>query len=96
MNELDNLLVEYFHDLGRNDGEYVVESPGDVWYNLSEVRGETGKARNTINRRMGGLVDAGLLERVTEGRYRITDLGWRLAEDELSGEERERLKGHFL
>ncbi len=47
MNELDNLLVEYVHDLGRNDGEYVVESSGDVWLNLSEVPEETRKARNT-------------------------------------------------
>jgi len=96
MSSLDNAIIEYFYNLGRPGGEYVVESPGDVWYNLHTIRDETEKARNTVNRRIGHLADHGLLEKVERGKYRLTDFGWRLAEDDLTPEEREELKDALL
>ncbi len=96
MSSLDNAIIEYFHALGRPGGEYVVESPGDVWYNLHEIRDETEKARNTVNRHVKHLASSGLLEQVEHGRYRLTDLGWRLAQGDLTDEEREQLKDELL
>ncbi|MEM1586195.1 MAG: helix-turn-helix domain-containing protein [Candidatus Bathyarchaeia archaeon] len=48
---------------------------------ISELSKLTGKAKKTVTNEMPKLIENGLVERVYEGEYRITELGIRRTED---------------
>ncbi len=96
MTSLDNAIMEYFESMGRHEGEFITEKPGDVWHNLHNVIGVTTKSRTTVNRRMQQLVDAGLLAQDETDRYHLTDFGWRYIQGDLDEDERADLKDELL
>ena len=56
----------------------------------SELSRFTGKAKKTVSNELPKLVDKGLVEKVAEGEYKITQLGIRKAE-EIAGVIREKM-----
>jgi len=92
MDELDNLILEYFEAIGTPGGDPVLKSPKTIWIDLVEIRGDVDKAHNTVARHMQKLAGAGLLDQYEDtGYYMITDLGQRCARGELSDGERTSL-----
>lgn len=53
----------------------------------------TGKARKTIINELPKLIDEGLIEKVSEGEYKITELGMRRTEDIIELARRSRQSG---
>lgn len=51
---------------------------------VSDLSKLTGKARKTISNDIPDLIESGLVEKVSEGEYRITQLGIRRTEDIIS------------
>ena len=94
MDQLDELILEFFEAMGSPGGEPVALPPTPVWLNLAEVREATDKRQNTVSRHMGDLASAGLLEKVDDDRgyYAITDLGGRYVNNELTAEERNEIQ----
>jgi len=88
MNEVDDSILEFFN----SQGDQVSLPPTAVWYNLAEIFEVTDKSRDTVARRMRGLNEAGLLEKVDEqrGYYRITDKGRAYLTGKIDAENLER------
>lgn len=77
MNEVDDLILEFFEELGEVGGAKVSMAPGNVHYHVAERLGQTEKSRSTFSRRMKNLANNGLLRVVDEDKslYEITDMG---------------------
>lgn len=90
MNELDDLILEFYKAMGTPGGKSVAMTPMDVYENLAVLRSQTSKSKNTISRHMQILRAAGFLKVTSEdrGSYTITDLGLRYLEDDLTEMER--------
>jgi DNA-binding IclR family transcriptional regulator len=88
MNETDDAILEFFAELA-SVGFRIWLAPTPVWLNLTQQLGALEKSRDTVSRRMGLLVEMGLLERVDEkrGYYRITDKGMSYVAGELAAED---------
>lgn len=94
MDELDNAILEFYHDLDRPAGAPVALGPTQVWHNLAVLRDVTDKRQNTVSRHMMSLYEDGLLVKTDESRglYGISELGVRYVEGDLSDDEREDLR----
>jgi predicted transcriptional regulator len=88
MNEVDDSILEFFN----SQGDRVSLPPTAVWYNLAEVFEVTNKSQDTVARRMRGLENSGLLQKVDEqrGYYRITEKGRDYLSGELDAKDLER------
>ncbi|MBS7606629.1 hypothetical protein KEJ14_02155 [Candidatus Bathyarchaeota archaeon] len=69
--------------LGAYIGNRIGKLPKDT-LSVSELSKLTGKARKTISNDIPDLIEDGLVEKVSEGEYRITQLGIRRTEDTIS------------
>lgn len=80
--------MEFFN----NQGDQVSLPPTAVWYNLAVVFEVTDQSQDTVGRRIRGLEDSGLLEKVDEkrGYYRITGKGRSYLSGDLDAEELKR------
>lgn len=90
MNELDELILEFFQAMGTPGGKTVAMTPMDAYENLAVRTSQTSKSKNTISRHMQILRAAGLLEMTSEdrGSYTITLLGLAYLEDDLTEQQR--------
>jgi predicted transcriptional regulator len=78
MNQTDDRILELL------DESELILTPAVIAVNLEYNR-------SWISRRISKLVDAGLVEAVNDGYYRITDHGQAYLDGELNSEEREDL-----
>jgi len=76
MNQTDDRILELLDESG------LILSPAVIAVNLEYNR-------SWISRRISKLVDAGLVETINEGYYRITDLGRDYLEGEIDVKELE-------
>lgn len=95
MTGLDESILEFYEELGGDPP--IALPPTAVWWNLVEDRGVSESVQSTFSRRMTKLTDAGLLDQVDEkrGYYKITDLGIRYLEEDLTDEEHQHLREQF-
>jgi len=78
MTQADDYILEMLEDTG------IVLSPQVIAYNIDY-------SRNYINDRMSYLREAGLVDRVDEGLYQITDRGKKYLSGELDADDLESL-----
>lgn len=83
---VDRVMLDFYE---RHD---IIISPALLLSNLEHDLGEDiAPSDSQIRRRLRVLVDAGLVEKVDTGKYRLTDLGRKAANRELDDDEREAL-----
>ena len=89
MTEIDDVILEYLHDIGAEHDFAIVQPPKTVWYNLVEELKVIDRSPATVRRRMNKLGEEGLLEEIdADGTYyRISELGVRYVRDEVERDE---------
>ena len=89
MTEIDDVILDYLYDIGTEHEFVIVQPPKTVWYNLVEELMVIDRSPATVRRRMKKLAEEGLLEQIdADGTYyRITDLGVRYVNGEVSRDE---------
>ena len=79
MRPMDDRILEALQTCG------LVLSPSIIGYNI-------GNTREAVGRRLSGLSEYGLVERVDRGKYEITDLGEQYLDGELDVSELESVE----
>ncbi len=89
MTEIDDVILDYLFDIGREHDHRIVQPPKTVWFNLTEELEVIDRSPATVRRRMKELADRGLLEQIeVKGTYyRLSELGVRYVEGELSRDD---------
>ena len=89
MNEVDDVVLEFFEELGEVGGRRVALPPSPVKRHVVDELGLVERGPSTFSRRMQKLAEMGLLEISddTAGYYRITDMGLDYLSGELDAED---------
>lgn len=93
MTEIDQIILDYMYDVGREHDHRVLQPPATVWLNLHDELELINKSSSTVRRRLKTLTDKNLLEEADKQGtyYRLTKDGIRYVEGRMDRDELEEI-----